>query len=278
MDRAALADFLRHRREGLRPHDVGLADGARRRTTGLRREEVAQLTGMSTDYYARLEQRRSPQPSEQMVAALARALRLTLDERDHLFRMSGHTAPRRAGLSPHVAPALLRVLDRLDDTPAFILSELAESLVQNRVAKTLLGDQTAFTGLARSAFHRWFTDPRERANYPADDHAHQSRIQAAGLRAALGLGSPRAQELVDVLTASSPEFVDVWARHEVATRFDDHKTLMHPELGRIDVDCQALFTEDQSQTLVVLTAAPGSEAEGKLRLLSVLGEQRFADR
>src|SRR5215469_17103832 len=135
MDRAALADFLRHRREALRPEDVGLPAGLRRRTAGLRREEVAALAAMSADYYTRLEQQRGPQPSEQMLASLARALRLTGDERDYLFRIAGHNPPAPVTAAAHVAPALLRVLDRLSDTPALILSSLGETLVQNRMAE-----------------------------------------------------------------------------------------------------------------------------------------------
>ena len=96
MDRALLADFLRARREVLQPEDVGLPRGPRRRTGGLRREEVAALASMSTDFYTRLEQRRGSRPSEAMVGSIARALRLTLDERDHLFRLAGHTAPARS--------------------------------------------------------------------------------------------------------------------------------------------------------------------------------------
>src|SRR5215207_2750249 len=118
MDRAGLADFLRRRREALQPEDVGLARGSRRRTSGLRREEVASLCDMSVDYYSRLEQRRGPQPSEQMLAAIARGMRLTLDERDYLFRIVGHTAPARAVRNDHVSPGLMRVIDRLADTPA----------------------------------------------------------------------------------------------------------------------------------------------------------------
>src|SRR5690606_14332578 len=110
----------RRHRERMQPGDVGLPVGRRRRTAGLRREEVAALAAMSVDYYTRLEQRRGPQPSEQMASALARALRLTLDERDHLFRLAGHTAPDRALRSEHVPPALMRVLDRLSDSPAFV--------------------------------------------------------------------------------------------------------------------------------------------------------------
>lgn len=277
MDREGLADFLRRRRETLQPGDIGLIDGPRRRTRGLRREEVAALAGMSTDYYARLEQRRGPQPSEQIAASLARALRLTLDERDHLFRLIGHSAPARFLRSEHVSPALMRVLDRLDDTPALVLSDLADVLVQNPLAIALLGDQTRHTGLGRSAYYRWFTDPAERTRYPEEDHPRQSRIQAAALRAALTADSsnPRAAQIVAELRERSPEFVRVWDRHEVAKRFEDHKTLVHPELGRIDIDCQVLFTDNRAQTLLVMTTRPGTESHGKLQLLSVIGHQQF---
>ncbi|MEV7426397.1 helix-turn-helix domain-containing protein [Streptomyces sp. NPDC091212] len=277
MDKEGLADFLRRRRATLRPGDVGLPDGPRRRTRGLRREEVAGLAGMSTDYYTRLEQRRGPQPSEQIAAALARALRLTLDERDHLFGLIGHSAPARFLRSEHVGPALMRVLDRLDDTPALVLSDLADTLAQNPLAVALLGDQTRHTGLARSAYYRWFTDPAERTHYPEEDHPRQSRIQAAALRAALTAdsGNPRAARIVAELRERSAEFVRVWDRHEVAKRFEDHKTLVHPELGRIEVDCQVLFADNSAQTLLVMTTRPGTESHGKLQLLSVIGHQQF---
>ncbi|WP_033212796.1 helix-turn-helix transcriptional regulator [Kitasatospora phosalacinea] len=278
MDRTALADFLRRRREALRPEDVGLPRGARRRAPGLRREEVASLAVMSTDYYTRLEQRRAPQPSEHILSSLARALRLTGDERDYLYRIAGRNAPAAPSAPPHVAPALLRVLDRLDDTPALVLGDLGETLVQNGLAAALFGDASHLTGPARSAIYRWFTDPAARSLYPEEDRDRQSRAQVANLRAAHGVRGPRssAGELVRALSAASEEFVDLWARHEVARRFEDRKTLVHPEVGPIEVDCQALFTEDQSQVLLVLTAAPRSESEEKLRLLAVLGQSRFA--
>jgi transcriptional regulator with XRE-family HTH domain len=279
MDRAALADFLRRRREALQPGDVGLPAGARRRAPGLRREEVAALAVMSTDYYTRLEQQRGPQPSEQMLASLARALRLTRGERDYLFRIAGHNAPASAATAAHVAPALLHVLDRLDDTPALILSHLGETLVQNRMAEALFGDKSGYTGLARSEIYRWFTDPAERLRYPEDDRDRQSRAQVANLRAAHGSMGPnsRAGELVRALQRASAEFAGLWERHEVARRFADHKTLIHPELGPIEVDCQVLFTEDQSQALLVLTAPPRTEGYQKLQLLAVLGHERFEE-
>ncbi|NUP77551.1 MAG: helix-turn-helix domain-containing protein, partial [Nonomuraea sp.] len=193
MDRAALAGFLRRRREALRPEDVGLPEGARRRAPGLRREEVAALAVMSADYYTRLEQQRGPQPSVQMLASLARALRLTDDERDYLFVVAGHNSPASLSDATHVAPALLRVLDRLDDTPALILSDLGETLVQNRMAVALFGDRSGCTGPARSEVYRWFTDPSERLRYPEGDRDRQSRALVANLRVTHGVRGPRSR-------------------------------------------------------------------------------------
>ncbi|WP_405967967.1 helix-turn-helix transcriptional regulator [Streptomyces sp. NBC_00015] len=276
MDKRELAAFLRHRRETLRPRDVGLVEGPRRRTQGLRREEVAQLAGMSTDYYARLEQQRAPQPSVQITAALARALRLTLDERDHLFVLIGHNAPARFHRSDHVSPTLMRVLDRLDDTPALVTTDLVDTLAMNPLAVALLGDQTRPTGLASSGYYRWFMDPAERLVYPEETHESHGRAQAARLRAALTAGSdtPRAARILAELQEHSPEFVRMWELQEVA-RYGDCKTLLHPEVGRIDVDVQLLYTENRAQTLVVLTTRPGTESHSKLELLSVIGRQQL---
>ena len=277
MDRAQLADFLRTRREALQPEDVGLPRGARRRTGGLRREEVAALSGMSTDYYGRLEQRRGPQPSEQMLAAIARGLRLSLDERDHLFRIAGHNAPQRALRSDHVNPGLMRVLDRLDDTPAQVITGLAETLLQTRPAVALLGDQTRFSGPDRSMIYRWFTDPVARSIYPEEDHPRHSRLFTADLRAAYsreGAGS-RAAAMVDALLAASPEFGQLWSAHEVGLVRHGPKRIQHPEVGVLELHCQVLLDPDQSQALLVFTAVPGSPSYEKLQLLSVIGDQRL---
>ncbi|WP_431030873.1 helix-turn-helix transcriptional regulator [Plantibacter sp. RU18] len=281
MDRPALADFLLKHRSALQPADVGLSTGARRRTAGLRREEVAQLAAMSTDYYARLEQQRGPQPSTQMLGALARALRLTAEERDYLYRIAGQNAPTRLAATDFVAPPLLRVLDRLTDSPALILSALGETLVQNDAARALFGEADHLTGFERSAIYRWFVLPeQERRMYPPDDRERHSRAQVASLRAAYGSMGAESQagEMVAELSRRSEEFVQLWASHEVGRRFEAHKVLIHPEIGPLELDCQALFTEDQSQALLVLTAAPHSDAEGKLKLLTVLGTQAFSSR
>ena len=276
MDREQLADFLRSRRAVLQPEDVGLVNGPRRRTPGLRREEVAALASMSTDYYGRLEQQRGPQPSEAMLAAIARALRLTQDERDYLFRLAGHAAPLRVRRSDHVSPALMRVLDRLD-TPAQVVSDLGQTLAQNALALALLGDQTSYVGHTRSICFRWFTDQATRAFYHPDDHPHHARAFVGALRAAMARGGddPQADALVAELLRRSPDFAALWREHTVAVRTLARKRMLHPELGSITLDCQTLVAENQAQALLVYTATPGSPDREKLDLLASLGPRPF---
>jgi transcriptional regulator with XRE-family HTH domain len=272
-----LAAFVRSRREALQPEDVGLARGQRRRTPGLRREEIAGLAGMSTDYYARIERGDGPQPSEQMVAAIARALRLSLAERDHLFLLAGHGAPRRVQRTDHVSPGLMRVLDRLQDTPAQIMSALGETLVQTPLAVALLGEQTGFEGPHRANVYRWFADPSSRAIYRESDHPDHTRTFVAQLRHALavqGPGSP-ADALVRRLLAESPEFQTVWDAQEVGLEFHE-KHFVHAELGELVLHCEMLLEAGQQQSLLVFTATPGSESHEKLELLGVIGSQRLS--
>lgn len=278
LDRPALADFLRRRREALQPEDVGLPRGQRRRTTGLRREEVAQLCHMSTDYYARLERERGPQPSRQMVAAIAQGLHLSLAECDHLFRLVGHEPPPRGAGSEHVSPGLLRIFDRLaDDTAAEIVTELGETLRQTDLSVALVGDLRVHVGPMRSRGYRWFADPRSRAIHAAEDHEHLSRLYAAGLRALVsqrGAGS-RAAHLADDLLTRSEEFATLWAAHEVGGEGDVVKRYDHPEVGRLELDCQTLLDPHQSHRLMVYTASPGTESHERLQLLAVLGGRRL---
>ncbi|GEK80322.1 helix-turn-helix transcriptional regulator [Agrococcus baldri] len=275
IDRSGLSEFLRRRREALQPEDVGLPRGQRRRTSGLRREEVAGLAHMSTDFYARLEQQRGPQPSAQMIAAIAQGIHLTLDERDHLFRLAGHEPPARGGASEHVSPGLLRIFDRLHDTPAEIVTELGETLRQTPLAVALTGDLTAYRGPARSIGYRWFTDPATRQRYAAQDHAFLSRMFASGLRGVVAQAGPgsRAAGMVALLLDASEEFRQVWELHEVGIRPHEVKHFLHPELGALELSCQTLLDPAQSHTLLVYTATPGSESADKLELLAVLGAQ-----
>jgi transcriptional regulator with XRE-family HTH domain len=280
MDRPQLADFLRRRREALSPADVGLGEGARRRTPGLRREEVAMLAGMSVDYVGRLEQQRATQPSEQMLNAMTRALRLSLDERDHLYRLAGHNPPQRLSSGEHVHPTLLRILDRLHDTPAEVVDDLGYTLVQNRLARALLGPIELFEGLDASLVHRWFLHPHGRDVYPPADHDQQSRVQVADLRMTLGrrgANDPRLRALLESLLDGSEEFRSLWELHDVAARLSDEKRIVQPELGVIEVQCQILRVNDESQRLLVFTATPGSPSAEKLELLGVIGREAFAD-
>lgn len=280
MDREQLADFLRRRREALQPEDVGLGRGERRRTSGLRREEVAMLASMSADYYTRLEQRRGPQPSEPMLASIARALRLTVAERDHLYRLAGQTPPRHDVRSAHVSPGMLRVLDRLD-TPAMVLNDLGEALAQNALSIGLFGDERRFPAgdLRRSRIYRWFTDPAERALHPAAEHDRLSRSYAAALRVAIARhpGDEHARALVAALRERSAVFAARYAEHDVAWQLGvEPKTILHPQVGRLDLECQVLIDRSEAQMLLVYTATPGTESAARLRLLGVVGGQ-FAE-
>jgi transcriptional regulator with XRE-family HTH domain len=278
IDRPQLAEFLRRRREALQPEDVGMPRGQRRRTRGLRREEVAVLCHMSTDYYSRLEQERGPHPSEQMIASIAQGLHLTVAERDHLFRLAGHQPPARGPSSEHVSPGMLRVFDRLADTPAEIVTELGETLRQTPPRVALVGDWMRFTGPARSNGYRWFTDPASRDIYVADDHAFLSRMYAAGLRGIAAMRGPgsRAAELADLLLGQSEEFRALWADHEIGLEPDEVKRFQHPEVGRLDLNCQVLLDPHQSHRLLVYTADPGTESHEKLQMLTVIGAQSMA--
>lgn len=274
IDRAGLAHFLRTRREALQPEDVGLFRGTRRRTSGLRREEVAALCHMSADYYSRLEREKGPQPSEQMVAAIAQGLHLSLAERDHLFRLAGHRPPDRGAGGEHVSPGMLRILDRLTDTPAEIVTELGETLRQSPQGVALVGDLTRFTGPSRSIGYRWFTDPRARALHPPEDHEFYSRKYASGLRAVAAQRGPdsSAARYVEALLAESAEFREYWDRHEIGIRPREIKRYVHPEVGLLELTCQVLTDAEASHSLLVYTAVPGSESAEKLRLLAVLAE------
>ncbi|MEU9900481.1 helix-turn-helix transcriptional regulator [Streptomyces phaeochromogenes] len=276
MERDQLADFLRRRREAMRPAEVGIADGPRRRTTGLRREEVAALAGMSVDYVVRLEQGRSSQPSVQLLGALARALRLSDDERDHLFHLAGHRPPPADGVARLARAGLIRMLDLLGDTPALVLSDLGEALAQNRAALLLMGDHTGLSGDRRYVAYRWFTDPALRAITPPEEQERHSRQLVADLRAAAGRrsGDSTVAGLVDRLQASSADFRRLWAEHEVAVRRSDRKTLLHPRVGRLLMDCETLVTPDQGQQLLVLTPAD-AETRERLELLRVIGIEEF---
>ncbi|MES9519495.1 helix-turn-helix transcriptional regulator [Streptomyces capoamus] len=278
MNRAELADFLRRGRARLEPSDVGLAPGARRRTPGLRREEVASLAGMSVDYYTRLEQRRGPRPSRQMLAALARALRLTDDERDHLFHLVGEEPPRRDAASAHVRPGLLLVLDRLYDSPAQVVTDCGEVLAQNALAKALVGDASVRPPRERNLTRRFFLDPAARALFPPEDLPAHARDHVANLRAVAAArpDDPEPAALVAELRARSEEFAALWEEHQVSLRRPRVKRFLHPVVGLLELECEVLLAHQSHHHLIIHTARPGTESHDRLRLLGVVGVQDLA--
>jgi transcriptional regulator with XRE-family HTH domain len=283
VDRRELADFLRRCRERLRPAEVGLSGGPRRRTPGLRREEVALLAGMSADYLMRLEQARSPQPSPQLLGALARALRLDDDERDHLYVLAGHRPPAGRLAGNHVRPGLLYLLDQLRTVPAQIVSDLGDVLAQNAMSEALFGSVCSVRKHDHDQDHNivwlWFNDPAVRAAYPAEEHEHYSRLHVADLRAAVARrgNDAEATGLVNRLREGSPEFAHLWDRHEVSVRRQSRMRVLHPAIGPVELDCEILLTPSEDQRLLMFTAPPGTPSVDYLELLRVVGKESFSE-
>ena len=231
---------------------------------------------MSTDFYARLEQRRGSRPSEQTVGAIARALRLTQDERDHLFQLAGHTAPPRGFRTDHVSPALMRVLDRLD-TPAQVVSDLGVTLAQNPLGEALMGARRTTRASPQRLSTAGSPTRSSAAASPRPTTPIHSRSYVAALRPVHGrtADDPEALELVDALLRRSPEFAAVWERHEVARAPTPASASCTPPSALMTLDCQILTAENLTERLVVFTATPGTEDAERLALLSVVGTQTF---
>ncbi|MEV1333977.1 helix-turn-helix transcriptional regulator [Micromonospora costi] len=276
IDRAGLAAFLRRRRDLLRPADVGLAEGVRRRAAGLRREEVAQLAGISVDYYARIEQNRGPNPSEPIIASLARVLRLDLDERDYLYRLAGLAPPpRRPGR--FISPGLRSVADRLSDIPVLISDDLEVVLWQNPLAVALSGPAPAAPGHEASITWQWFARPEMRERMPAADWGRTSVAHVADLRAthARRGGDADVRALISSLRERSEEFRELWDRHDVAVRRLDHKTFLVPHVGEVHVTCEVLLTSEADIRMRAFFPTEGTDAREKLALMAVIGGQTF---
>jgi transcriptional regulator with XRE-family HTH domain len=277
IDRPELAGFLRHCRERLEPAAAGLAPRARTRTPGLRREDVAGLAGISVDYYTRLEQARGPHPSPQVLGALARAFRLNEDERDHLYRLAGQPPPGRFSSSEHVRPGLLLILDRLYDAPAQVVTDYGQVLARNAVAEALFGE-AAQPGRAGNIVWDYFANPAGRTRIAGEDRRRLAEAHVANLRAvhAKRSGDPRVGSLVRDLLELSPEFAELWERHDVGVMRAEHKAFLHPVVGRIEFECEHLLADAGDQRLILYTARPGTESYEKLALLRVLGRETFA--
>jgi transcriptional regulator with XRE-family HTH domain len=268
--RGELAAFLRSRRARLRPSDVGLPDGGRRRTAGLRRQEVAQLAGMSVDYYIRLEQARGPHPSRQILSALARALMLTRDEREYLFRISGESPPPAVGPSRELTPAIRYLLDSLPETPAYVVDAKYDVLAWNRLAQHFVGDLSTVPESDRNMIRWMFRRPETDTHWSDADTLRFAHASIADLRAAYGRypGDPGIEALVTELLGVSPRFAEMWAAHDVEVRRRIVKRVEHPLTGPLEFECQVLHVPDTDQRLIVYCAAPGSPTQEAFRRLA----------
>lgn len=260
------------------PADVGLPAGSMRRVPGLRREEVGQLAGVSLDYLARLEQGRATNPSASVLASLARALRLSDDERAHLFRVAGHFEPNTGMINRHIAPGVQRLLDRLTDVPVMVLDASWEILAANGLASALIGDYSAASGRQRNIAWRHFTGASSRLVHTKAERAQAEAEIVADLREALGRypADDHLGALIDDLRAVSPRFAELWEEHPVARRSASRKTFSHPEVGPITLDCDVLVAQGSDLRLVVYTATNGSSDADSLALLGAIGLQSFA--
>lgn len=257
--REELAAFLRARRAALRPADVGLPDIGPRRTPGLRRQEVAQLAGISVDYYIRVEQARGARPSRQVLTALARALLLTVDERDYLFRISGENPPPVVGPNREVSGAVRIMLDNLR-APAYVVDAAFEILVWNTAATAFIGDLATVPGHERNLVRWMFRMPADDPHWTDPETLRYVRSTVAELRATYARypGNPDLAGLVTELLGTAPRFARMWADHEVATRRCHTKHLTHPVHGELEFTCQELRIADTDQRMIVYYAEPGS--------------------
>jgi hypothetical protein len=266
--RLELSDFLRTRRAKLMPSDVGLADGARRRTPGLRREEVALLANIGTTWYTRLEQGLPINVSADVLQAISRALRLTIEERRHLFLLAGMPLTVTPDEDERVSELTQRVLEALNPNPAYVLGRRWDVLAWNCSADALNRYSEA-EGFGRNALWRIFLCPKtlKRMGDPGC-----SRQRAVAQFRAVVAKYPHDQaiaELIDELRTRSAEFRTCWAEHDVLGPADGLKHYIHPDLGDLILDHTSFnLPGDRDMRMMVLTAAPGSETETKLPLLT----------
>ena len=273
-----LGEFLRARRDHLLPRDVGLTAGPRRRTPGLRRDEVAMLANMSTDYYERIEQGRGPQPSPAMLGAIARALRLTLTERDHVYVLAGHPSPEPNVSLGYADPGLMTVLDALATTvPALIADDVQNVVGQNPLNVALLGQLVGEPGFGSNFLWHWFLNPDYAVLYGPNDREQLGRNYAADLRVAATRrpDDPAVGALVDEIRTNSADFARMWDLNEVATVTKTRKLLQHPLIGLLDCECDVVISPPSQQRLVLFRGTPGTDTGERLAMLQVLGTQQL---
>lgn len=274
-----LGDALRLWRDRVAPEAVGLARSSRRRAAGLRREEVAHLAGVSSDYLVRLEQGRSTNPSVQVVDALARALRLDAADRDQLYRLAGHLPPTAGHLDRHVTPSVLRMVERFADVPVTVIDAAWEAVLQNRAADAIFGvlpDRPLPQDLGHGRNRAWRTFVGEDGDRGRLTEQTLSMVEVdvvGDLRAAL-LRYPDDTALAGLvadLRDHSPRFAALWDTTAPRERGARRKTLLHPVVGEMTVDCDVLTVRGSDLQLVVFSAEPGSPDADALALAIVVG-------
>ncbi|MEV5978667.1 helix-turn-helix transcriptional regulator [Streptomyces sp. NPDC052114] len=264
-----LAGFLRTRRARVDPASVGIPTDSRRRVEGLRREEVAHLSGVSVDYYVRLEQGRATQPSEQVIDALARVLGLDATERDHLCRLARQRRRPEKAPGGKVRPELLRVLDLVTDAPALLMNHRLDVLAGNRLAGLLFGRALPGLNTARHIF----LEEAERGLYAEWETCTLDAVGHLRLAAGKYPDDPGLASLIGELAMGSERFRRLWARADVRARTHGRKAYRHPMVGLLELHQENFALPDASGVeLLVLTAPPDSPTEDGLRLLGSLGE------
>ena len=271
-----LGNALRTWRDRLRPGAVGLPDNQRRRSAGLRREELAMLAGVSADYVTRLEQGRAHNPSAQVIQALARALQLDTAERDHLYRLAGLPEPTAGQISTHLTPGVQRLLHRLDEFPVSVHDAAWTIVAWNHAWAALMGDPSAWSGRERNIVWRAFAGLPTRLVRNDEEARAFKRGTVADLRAVLGRypHDPALRSLINDLNRIE-EFRVLWATAQVAENHSARKTIDHPEVGPLTLDCDVLTVAGSDLRVIAYTAAPGSVDAERFDLVRVIGLQRL---
>ncbi|MEV6027850.1 helix-turn-helix transcriptional regulator [Streptomyces sp. NPDC052036] len=266
---------VRRWRDRVPPEAAGLPSGGQRRAPGLRREELALLAGISVDYITRLEQGRASHPSAQVVEALARALRLSAAEREHLFRLAGLTPPGPDTVPAHLTPSVQRLLDRLTGTPVAVYDASWTLLLANPPYAALMGDPSGWRGNERNAVWRNLLGQGTRVRHTPESRRAFEAALVADLRAAADRypADPRLRRLVGELRAHSERFAELWDSGAVGHHESARKTVDHPQVGPVDLDCDVLTVAGADLRIMVYTAEPGTEDAERLALLTVLGTQ-----
>jgi transcriptional regulator with XRE-family HTH domain len=256
-----LGAFLKARRSDLTPAAVGLTSGTgTRRVRGLRREEVAQLAMISADYYARLEQGRLGGASPTVLDAIATALQLAPDERAYLFQLASKNdeqAARKPAGPECVHPQLQLLVDNLRDTPALVMGRWLDVLAWNQLATAVFRDFAAVPARRRNFLRMLFVDPQVRDRY-ADWHPIAHNCVGFVRATTEGIVEPRLAVLVGELSLRDADFRMWWAERHASYQTRGSKSLSHPELGHYTLDWQVLRSPDEGQTVMVMTAPPGS--------------------